>query len=136
MPASVSQVATGLKNRLDTIAGLRVYAYQPDQNSTVPVGFPVLDEVVYHNAFRGGDVVMNWTIFITVGRYVDRTAYALLDEYLSYDGAKSVRAALEADKTLGGVCQTLIVQSSVDVTSLSQADAEFLQIRFRVQVHA
>lgn len=136
MPASVSQVANGLKTRLDTISGLRVYAFQPDQNATNPVGFPILEEVIYHRAFQGGDVLMNWTIAIIVGRYTDRTAYALLDDYLSFDGAKSVRAALEADKTLGGICQTLIVQSSADVTSISQADAEFLQIRFRVQVHA
>lgn len=136
MPATVSQVANGLKNALDNISGLRVYAYQPDQNSVYPLGFPILDEVVYHQAFNGGDVVMNWTIAVIIGRFTDRTAYALLDEYLSFDGAKSVRAALEADKTLGGICQTLIVQSSADVTSLSQADAEYLQIRFRVQVHA
>lgn len=136
MPATVTQVADGLKNALATISGLRVFAYQPDQNSTPPLAYPILDEVVYHQAFNGGDVVMNWTISVIVGRYVDRTAYAQLDDFLSFDGAKSVRAAIEADKTLGGVCQTLIVQSSVDVTSLSQADAEFLQIRFRVQVHA
>ena len=135
MPATVSQVANGLKTRLDTIAGLRTYSYQPDQLNP-PQGFPILEEVIYHQAFQGGDVVMNWTIAVIVGRYTDRTAYALLDEYLSFDGAKSVRAVLEADKTLGGICQTLIVQSSADVTSLNQADAEFLQIRFRLQVHA
>ena len=136
MPATVNQVANGLKTRLDTISGLRVFAYQADQNSTPPLAFPVLDSIEYHQAFGGGDVVMNWTIVAIVGRYTDRNAYAQLDDYLSFDGAKSIRATLEADKTLGGVCQTLIVQSSVDVTSLSQGDAEFLQIRVRVTVHA
>ena len=102
----------------------------------MPIGFPILDQVDFHRAFAGGDVVTSWTIAVIIGRYTDRTAYSLLDEYISFSGTKSIRAALEADKTLGGICQTLIVQSSADVTSLSQADAEFLQVRFRVQVHA
>ena len=74
-------------------------------------------------------------IFVIVGRYTERTAYALLDLYLSYSGASSIRAAIEADTTLGGICSTLIVQSSAEVTSLNSADAEFLEIQFKVEVH-
>ncbi len=99
------------------------------------MAFPILDRVTYHKAFQGGDMVADWTVVVVVGRYLDRTAFKTLDDFLSFSGAKSIRAALEADKTLGGICQTLIVQSSADVTSLSAADAEFLQIRFQVEVH-
>jgi hypothetical protein len=134
MPATVTQVTDGLKARLATISGLRAYSYQPDQLNP-PFGFPVLNSVTYHRAFNGGDVVFNYTIVVVVGRYTDRTADALLDGYLSYSGATSIRAAIEADKTLGGICSTLIVQSSADVTSLSAGDAEFLEIRFLVEVH-
>jgi len=134
MPATISEVANGLKTALDTIAGLRCYSYQPEQLNP-PQAFPVLDRVNYHRAFQGGDVVTEWTVVVIVGRYTDRTAHAALDDYLSYSGAKSIRTALEADKTLGGICQTLIVQSSADVTSLSAADAEFLEIRFQMEVH-
>jgi hypothetical protein len=134
MPATVTQVTDGLKARLATISGLRAYSYQPDQLNP-PFGFPVLNSVTYHRAFNGGDVVLNYAIVVVVGRYTDRTADALLDGYLSYSGASSIRAAIEADKTLGGICSTLIVQSSADVTSLSAGDAEFLEIRFLVEVH-
>jgi hypothetical protein len=99
------------------------------------MGFPVLNSVTYHRAFNGGDVVFNYTIVVIVGRYTDRTADALLDGYLSYSGATSIRAAIEGDPTLGGIAQTLIVESSADVTSLNSADAEFLEIRFAVEVH-
>jgi hypothetical protein len=134
MPATVTQVATGLATNLATITGLRTSAYQPEQLNT-PLAFPILNTVTFHKAMGGGDVTMDWTITVLVGRYTDRTAFATLDGYLSYSGATSVRAAIESDKTLGGVCQTLVVSSAADISSVNAADAEFLQIQFTVQVH-
>ena len=134
MPATVSQVASGLATRLATISGLRSTAYQPEQLNP-PLAFPTLNRIEYHRAFSGGDVVMDWTVNVIVGRYVDRNAFATLDDYLSYSGATSIRAAIEGDKTLGGVCKTLVLPSGANITSLSSADAEFLQIQFQVTVH-
>ena len=134
MAATVSQVATGLATRLATIAGLRASAFQPEQLNP-PFAFPTLNRIEYHKAFGGGDVVMDWTVNVVVGRYVDRNAFATLDGFLSYSGATSIRAAIEGDKTLGGVCQTLVLPSGANITSLSSADAEFLQIQFQVTVH-
>jgi len=79
---------------------------------------------------------MNWSIIVIVGRYLDRVAHANLDGFLSYSGASSVRAALEADKTLGGVVQTSVLDSSMEIDSLSVAEAEFLQIQLSLRVHA
>lgn len=134
MAATVSQVATGLATRLATISGLRTSAYQPEQLNP-PFAFPTLNRIEYHRAMGGGDVVMDWTVNVIVGRYVDRNAFATLDGYLSYSGATSIRAAIEGDKTLGGVCQTLVLPSGANITSLNSADAEFLQIQFSVTVH-
>jgi len=134
MPATVSQVADGLKARLATITGLRTFSYQPEQENP-PFGYPQINSIDYHRAFSGGDVVMNWTVFVVVGRYLDRTAHASLDDYLSYSGTKSVRAAIEADPTLGGVCSTLIVRSGADITSLDAGGAQFLVIQMQVEVH-
>lgn len=135
MPATVSQVAAGLAERLTTISGLRVSTYQPEQLNP-PFAYPQINSVNYHRAFGGGDVVMDWTIHVVVGRWTDRTAHGLLDDFLSYSGAKSVRSVIEGDTTLGGVCQTLIVRSGADITSLDAGGAEFLQIQLQVEVHA
>jgi hypothetical protein len=135
MPATVSQVATALKTALATISGLRAYSYQPEQLNP-PIGFPVLNTVTYHGAMGGGLVTMDWTINVVVGRYVDRVAHATLDGYLSYSGATSIRAALEADSTLGGVVQNLILSSATNVSALEQDDAEFLQISSTRTVYA
>lgn len=134
MPATVSQVATGLQARLATITGLRTFNYQPEQENP-PFGYPQLNSINYHRAYSGGDVVMDWTVYVVVGRWLDRTAHAALDDYLSYSGAKSVRAAIEADPTLGGVCSTLIVRSGADITSLDSGGAQFLVIQMQVEVH-
>jgi hypothetical protein len=135
MPATVSQVADGLKARLATVTGLRTFSYQPEQVNA-PVAFPVLESVEYHRAFGGGDVQMRWTVIVIVGRYLDRVAHANLDGYLSYSGATSLRAAVEGDRTLGGVAQTLVLDSSMSIGSLAIAEAEYLQVSFSVLVHA
>jgi len=134
MPATVSQVATGLQARLATISGLRTFNYQPEQENP-PFAYPQINSIDYHRAYGGGDVVMNWTVYVVVGRYLDRTAHAALDDYLSYSGSKSVRAAIEGDPTLGGVCSTLIVRSGADITSLDAGGAQFLVIQMQVEVH-
>ena len=134
MPATVSQVAEGLRVRLATISGLRTFSYQPEQLNP-PVAFPVVESIEYHRAFGGGDVRMRFMIFVIVGRYLDRVAHANLDGYLSYSGATSLRAAIEGDTTLGGTAQTLVLDSGMSIGSLSVAEAEFLQVSFSVLVH-
>ena len=135
MPATIGAIATGLAEALATVSGLRTYTYQPEQLNP-PVAYPELTTVTFHKAFQGGDVVTNWNIGIVVGRYTDRTAHAVLDKYLSYSGAESIRAAIEADTTLGGRVQTLILSQGARITALSVADAEYLQIEFTCEIHA
>jgi hypothetical protein len=79
---------------------------------------------------------MQCSVFVIVGRYIDRTAHAALDGFLSYDGATSIRAAIEGDRTLGGVARTLVVESGVNISAVSVAEAEFLQVQCTVVVHA
>lgn len=135
MPATVSQVAEGLRAQLATINGLRTFAYQPEQVNP-PVAFPVLDSIEYHHAFGGGDVQMRFMVFVIVGRYLDRVAHANLDGYLSYSGPTSLRAAIESDSSLNGVVQSLVMDSGLSISALTVAEAEYLQIQFSVLVHA
>lgn len=136
MPATVGAVSTALQTALGTISGLRTFAYQPEQLNT-PLAFPVLNSVSYHRTMGATTAIstMDFTIFVVVGRYTDRMAHATLDSYLSPTGALSVRSAIEASDTLGGVVSTVIVESSSNISSLSSGDAEFLQISFNITVH-
>lgn len=134
MPATASEVVLGLKNRLATISGLRTFSYQPSQINP-PIAFPIINQINYHRAMRGGLVVYDCVVYVITGRWTDDRANADIDDYLAYSGAKSIRAALEGDETLGGVAQSLTVATATDITALAQADAEFLQIATQVTVN-
>jgi hypothetical protein len=104
---TLTQIKEGLQVRLATIPGLRSYAYQPD-NLNAPFAWPMLDTITYNGAMRGGLITHVFTISVVVGRSAERSAQAALDGFLSYEGATSIRAALEGDRTLGGVVANLL----------------------------
>lgn len=135
--SSVSDIADGLKARLATISGLRTYSYQPEQLNP-PFAYPVLNGVTYHQTMGMGNAVTqyDWSVYVVVGRWVDRVAITNLDGFISPTGATSIRAALEGDLTLGGACQDLIVASSANISALEQDDAEFLQVSYSVTIYA
>jgi len=132
---TVSQIKTGLAANLATVSGLRAYAYQPD-NVNTPFAWPLLDSIQYNGAMGGGLITHKFTISVVVGRSAERTAQTLLDGYLSYKGATSIRQALESDRTLGGVVQDLIVESADNISTLEANDATYLAIDFVVTVYA
>lgn len=135
MAATLQQQADGLEARLKTISGLRVFDHVPDSWAT-PCAFVIPDTVDYWNAFSGGNAVHNWTATVVVGRQSDRSSQRQLFEYMSFSGDRSVRAAIEGDRTLGGVVQTLIVERADNVRMVSQGDQYYLAVDFVVTVHA
>jgi hypothetical protein len=135
MAATVSQVLTGLKNRLGTISGLRVYDYQPDEVRP-PVAFPTITAVEYHSAFGNGECVYRATIQTICGRVSDRAAQTLLDGFASNDGASSIRGVIEGDPTLGGIVDTLSVQRSGSINYVKANEADFLTFDIEVIVYS
>ena len=135
MAASIGDVNKGLRDRLATVPGLRVFDYQPDAIFP-PVAYPSLTSIDYHKAMGGGMQTYNYTITVITGRTDDRSASDEMDAFASYDGARSIRAAIEADLTLGGVIDTLIMSSSASVSSLTQGDSNFVTIDFQLTAYA
>lgn len=135
MSATVTQIKQGIATALATIPGLRSYAVQPD-NLNPPFAWPMLDTVTYNGAMRGGLITHVYTVTVVVGRAAERTAQNALDGYVSYDSATSIRAALEADRTLGGVVQNLLVESANNISTTEGNDTTYLMVDFRVVVYA
>lgn len=106
--ATLAAIRAGLETRLKTLdlspySGAQISAY--GLSNPVPPAIQVLgpDEIVYDRAMqRGHD---DWTITIQalVGLASDRGAQELLDRMLESSGSASVKARIEADRTLGGV---------------------------------
>lgn len=135
MPGTVSQISAALKQAIGTIPGLRVYDYQPDQLNP-PVAIVGLTQVTYHRAFQGGDAVHQYLVTVVVSRPSERSGQTQLDGFASYSGASSIRAAVEADPTLGGVVQAAVVERVDNVQYVTIADNTYLTVDFVVTVHA
>ena len=129
----VSEVRQALADKAANVYGLRAYAYQPD-DPRPPVAFVMLDRIEYDlNANRGADTQF-YVITVIVGRANDRAAQKNLDQYLI--GTDSVKAALEADRTLGGVVNTCRVTEARNSVSVNVGDTTYLQVELEVEVVA
>ena len=134
MSSTISEISDALKDALTQVAGLRVSDYLPDQVNP-PVAWVLIDSVDYHHAFGGGNPVHNYTVTAVVGRVNERAAQKALDDFMSYDSDRSIRAALERDRTLDGVVQTLICTRGGNLQTISTGDAIYLSVDFNVTVH-
>ena len=136
MPATPSQAKDGLKARLATISGLRCYDHQPDQVNP-PFAFPTLEEIRYHaTAMCTGGVEMDFTINLILSRQSERIAQDEIDKYTAFSGAQSVRAAIEGDRTLGGVVEDCVVREAGTITNIDANDTLYVTVDFRVTVYA
>ena len=114
MPApSIPDIMRGIENRLATIPGLRTTEYIADQVNPpqAVVGCPPIPR--YHATMRMGTFELEPTVTIFVSATLDRVGQLALAEYANPTGSKSVLAAIEGDKTLGGVVAQCFVVSFV-----------------------
>ena len=128
---NVSNVRDGIKTRLQTISGLRVWDVIPDQ--VTPPGAVVgqLDFTFDIDNARGVDLA-NVDVYVIVQRMDARSGQNKLDEYLG-SGSKSIKTAIEADRTLGGTVNTLRVTRAEAGTYL-QGDVTFLSYRYSLTI--
>lgn len=127
-----SEVRDGLKKNLQEIDGLRVYDLVPDNPQPPSAIIGQLDLVFDLNNARGLDQA-NIDVLVIVQRFSERTGQDKLDKYLSGSGDYSIKAAIEADKTLDGSVDTLRVTSAQSGV-YQAADIEYLSYRYQVTV--
>lgn len=108
--ASFSSIRDGIKTRLATISSLITYDTVPDDVITPAAIVGVPESVRYDFAMRSAVAVFRIPVRVLTGRVVEDAAQDVLDGYLAADGAGSIRAAIDADATLGAVAQTTRVQ--------------------------
>jgi hypothetical protein len=99
--ASIGDVRDGIKTRLSTVLALHTYDTIEDQMES-PAAVVEPDTGIYDLTMGRGSDGVDIIIGLAVGG-VARVAQDTLDGYLSGTGATSIKVALEADPTLGGV---------------------------------
>lgn len=101
---------TGLRDSAGAIAGLGVFEYAPDA-ITPPVFFPTEVEIDFDQTFGRGMDAFTVTCRLLVSKADDKAGQKTLRSYLIGSGPLSIKAALQADRTLGGACDALHVKS-------------------------
>lgn len=111
MAPTIRAVIAAVEDRLQTIAGLNTYVHTPDQVA-VPaafVGIPPIPQ--YHQTMGMGRFRLDLTVTVLTSSGWSREGQLALADYVDPRGDKSIRAAIEGDRTLGGVVDDCIVVS-------------------------
>ncbi|MFP3908100.1 MAG: hypothetical protein ACLFWR_13810 [Acidimicrobiales bacterium] len=109
--ASLKAVRNAIEDALDSIDGLRIV---DGAQINPPAAVVTLGNrgVNYHQTAQDGLAEWELRILVYVGTAYTRTARDLLDDYLDTTGDRSVKQAVEADSSLGGLVDDLIVSSA------------------------
>lgn len=123
----LSDVMDELGVRMDTVSGLRVYAFPPDTVSppAAIIGFP--DEYTYDATYGRGSDRMTLPVIVVVGRLSDRSARDRVSAYVSGSGTSSIKACLDGQGYTS--CDTVRV-ASVDIESVSIGGTDHLAAIF------
>lgn len=126
-----SDVADQLATQLQTISGLRVFAYETD--SFVPpaafVSYP--EEIEFDGTYARGMDKMTMAVMVAVGKYTDRGTRDLISAYVNGSGTKSVKAVLEAGTY---TAFEVVVVRSVKFDVIQNAGTDYLAAEFTLEI--
>lgn len=108
----IASIRAGLAAAIATVPGIQAEAYVRDI-ANVPVamvGGP--DPIEYDKTYGRGHDDMTFPIILFSSRVSDVDSQTTIDAYLDPFGASSLKQAIEADPTLGGVVEDLRVEST------------------------
>lgn len=127
----LSDVMAALATQIDTIAGLRVYAWPADavQPPAAVVGFP--ESYTYDSTMKRGADELTLPVWVVVSRVSDRTAATALGAYVDGAGAASVKAVVEAGTY---TAMDAVRVTGVEFVPLVIAGADYWSAMFNVFV--
>ena len=135
MAGNLSDIKQGLADRLATVPRLRVSPQIPEQVNP-PVAVVSRARVDYHRDMAGGTTEWTMQVQLIAGRMAERQSQRTIDAWLSWDGPASVRQAIEADGTLGGVALDTVVTDADALTTFQIGDSEYIGVTMNVRVWA
>jgi hypothetical protein len=133
--ASISTIRTGLATRLATISGLRTSATIPD-NVNPPIALVQPISVLFDSTFNRGMQQYTFHVQVIVGRVDERTAQNNIDAFCSSTGLKSIKLAIEGDKSLGGIVFDTRVTELRNYGQVTISDVVYLSAEFTVICYA
>ncbi len=134
MGATVAEIRAGLAANLAAITGVQISAYMLDRPE--PPTIQIIGPATTYDLALGRGLD-EWMIVVQgmVGAIADIGSAVVLDRWVESSGATSVKAAIEADKTLGGKVQDVRVMSQDPYQRFQIPDrGEVLGCEWQVQV--
>jgi hypothetical protein len=136
----LDDVRTAIATALADVTGLIPYERWPEScEAELPAAAPVMAREEYHLDFSGDSTLAIDIVVLAARASVGFEAgQAALDPYLDKTGPYSIKAALEADGTLGGKVQGLTVKYWDDYRydwKLAPASPECWGARIRAEVY-
>jgi hypothetical protein len=125
--AALSDAATS------DIDGLNGYSYGASFMN-VPAFFVADVELDYGSALESGMETAAFNCRMLVSKTDDEGGQERVDEFMTSQGDKSVKAALELDRTLAGACFEVHVDSAEGPKVYVHNGVDYLGCQFRVQV--
>lgn len=135
MSMDLNEVRKGLAKALESIGSLNTYAYTPTTINAPAaiVASPV--EISWDLTMHRGLDQYEMQVVICTSLATQNRGQELIAEYCASSGAKSVKEALERDRTLGGACSTLRVHSFTDFNKLIQfGEAQYLSLTANITI--
>jgi hypothetical protein len=129
---NIGPIREALGTNLQTITGLRIYDQLPDVIVPPCAVVGQLDFTFDIDNARGLDQAST-DIFVIVQRFSERTGQAKLDALLAGTGPGSIKTALESDRSLGGLVDTLRVISA-DSGTYQSGEQTFLSYRYNLTI--
>jgi hypothetical protein len=128
----VNGVRDALKVNLQTISRLRIYDTIPDVVVPPCAIVGQLDFTFDIDNARGLDQA-SVDVYVIVQRLSERTGQDKLDNFLAGSGKGSIKTAIESDRTLGGLVDTLRVISA-DSGTYTSGETSFLSYRYNLTI--
>jgi len=129
---NINGIRDALKDNLQTITNLRVYDTIPDIVTPPCAVVGQLDFTFDVDNMRGLDQA-SVDVYVIVQRISERTGQDKLDNFLAGSGNGSIKTAIESDRTLGGLVDTLRVISAESGT-YNSGDQSFLSYRYNLTI--
>jgi len=132
---NITEIRDGLETNLETVSGLRAYSEIPE-NPQVPCAVVSLNSVDYDQAFQRGLSELSFNVTVIVGRFSVQQAQEHLNDYAG-NGSKSIKTAVQSDRTLGGKAVDTVLTSMNSISALDLNDGNnYLGMEFSVTVYA
>lgn len=125
MPATIAALRSGINDALSTVYTMRHYEELPNSPVT-PCSLTSLVQIQFDSTFCRGADDYEFLVVVLVGRANDRNAQVQVEAALAGTGTGSIKTALEADPTLGGICGAVRVPTASGIRTYERPDGTAL----------